>query len=90
MNDSKCATEHEDAESVTEQPHRTLDMEKVEDSHRLGASMSTATTRMLRRHFVMKTSRFGKVSKVAAGLPKFTARTSAGCPAIHCDTSTVS
>ena len=40
--------------------------------------------------FVMNTSRFGNASKVAAGLPKFTANTSAGWPAIHCDTSTVS
>lgn len=37
----------------------------------------------------MKTSFFGKASNVAAGFPKFTASTSAGCPAIHWDTSTV-
>jgi hypothetical protein len=39
---------------------------------------------------VMNTSRFGNASKVAAGVPKFTANTSAGWPAIHCETSTVS
>jgi hypothetical protein len=47
-------------------------------------------TPVVGQSFRMKTSPFGNAWKVAAGMPKFTARTSAGWPASHCERFTVS